>query len=183
MPLDLPADLRALFDAGRDLLRDSGFWWQVAMLVLAAAGALLVHRTLSHGLAARAESGTEYAVRHLALKALQRMLFPISMLLGVLAGRALLQYHGNPVNLLDLAVPLLVSLASIRIVVYFLRKSFRPGPAVKAWENLIATSIWIVVALHLLGWLPAVLESAGRHGHAGRRVGYRCWRPASWSWP
>jgi small-conductance mechanosensitive channel len=29
---------------------------------------------------------------------------------------------------------------------------------VKAWENLIAVSIWIVVALHLLGWLPAVLQ-------------------------
>ncbi|MBP8902086.1 MAG: mechanosensitive ion channel [Thiobacillaceae bacterium] len=55
-------------------------------------------------------------------------------------------------------MPLLTSLASIRIAVYFLRKTFQPGPAVKAWENLIATSIWILVALHLLGWLGAVLE-------------------------
>jgi small-conductance mechanosensitive channel len=29
---------------------------------------------------------------------------------------------------------------------------------VKAWENIIATSVWIVVALHLLDWLPAVLQ-------------------------
>jgi small-conductance mechanosensitive channel len=63
-----------------------------------------------------------------------------------------------PVGLLDLAVPLLISLATIRTVVYFLRKTFRPGPVVKAWENLIATSVWIVVALHLLGWLSAVLD-------------------------
>jgi small-conductance mechanosensitive channel len=118
----------------------------------------MVHRTLGSGLAARTEGGEDYTVRYLALKALQRVLFPISMLLGVLAGRVLLQHHDHTVQLLELAVPLLVSLATIRFIIYFLRKTFRPGPAVKAWENLIATSIWIVVALHLLGWLPAVLE-------------------------
>ncbi|MGK2951274.1 MAG: mechanosensitive ion channel family protein, partial [Thiobacillus sp.] len=92
------------------------------------------------------------------LKAVQRLLFPISMRVGVLAGRARLQYQGNPANLLNLAVPLRTSLATIRILLYFLRKTFRPGPLVKAWENLSATSAWIVVALHQLGWLPAVLD-------------------------
>ena len=53
---------------------------------------------------------------------------------------------------------MLTSLTIIRIVVYFLRKTFRPGPAVKAWEGIIVASIWIVVALHLLGWLPTVLQ-------------------------
>jgi small-conductance mechanosensitive channel len=95
----------------------------------------------------------------LALKTLQRILFPLSMLLGVLAGRALLSHWDYPVELLNLAVPLLTSLATIRIVFYFLRMTFRPGPAIKAWENLISTSVWIVVALHLLGWLPTVLEA------------------------
>jgi small-conductance mechanosensitive channel len=117
-----------------------------------------VHRVLGHGLAARTGQSSESAVRHLALKTLQRILFPLSMLLGVLAGRALLLHQGGPVELLNLAVPLLVSLATIRTLIYFLRKTFDPGPMVKAWENLIATSVWIVVALHLLGWLPAVLE-------------------------
>jgi small-conductance mechanosensitive channel len=65
----------------------------------------------------------------------------------------------RPINLLELAVPLLTSMAAIRLVVYFLRKSFKPSPAVKAWENLIAMSIWIIVALHLLGWLPAALAA------------------------
>lgn len=159
MSLALPADLQTLLEGARALIRDPGFWWEVGVVVLAAAGAFLVHRTLGQSLAARTEGGDEYAVRHLALKTLQRILFPLSMLLGVLAGRALLQHQGNPVSLLDLAVPLLTSLATIRILIYFLRKTFRPGPVVKAWENLIATSIWIVVALHLLGWLPTVLKS------------------------
>lgn len=158
MSLALPAEFLTLLDAGLAVIRNPGFWWELGVLGLAAAGALLVHRTLKQSLVVRSEQSAEYTVRHLAMKTLQRILFPISMLLGVLAGRALLLHYGYSVNLLDLAVPLLASLATIRIFVYFLRKTFRPGPAVKAWENLIATSVWVVVALHLLGWLPAVLE-------------------------
>ncbi|HEY0663809.1 MAG TPA: mechanosensitive ion channel domain-containing protein [Thiobacillaceae bacterium] len=156
--MTVPGDLQSLLDTWRALIQTPLFWREVGVLLLAAVGAGLVHRTLGKSLAARTEQSAEYAVRHLALRTLQRILLPISMLLGVLAGRALLLHLRQPVALLDVAIPLLTSLASIRIVVYFLRKTFRPGPAVKAWENLIATSIWIVVALHLLGWLPAVLQ-------------------------
>ena len=159
MPFDLSQDIQSLLSSWLVLIQDPLFWWEVGVLLLAAGGAVMVHRTLGEGLAERSAQSTEFAVRHLALKTLQRILFPISMLLGVLAGRALLRYWGHPVALLDLAIPLLTSLASIRIVVYFLRKTFQPGPAVKAWENLIATSVWIVVAMHLLGWLPAVLQA------------------------
>lgn len=159
MPFALPADLQDLFGAWQTLIRDPLFWWEVAVLVLAAAGALLLQRMLSQGLAERTEQSADSGVRYMALRTLQRILLPVSMLLGVLAGRALLLYQGNPVKLLDLAVPLLASLASIRTLVYLLRKTFRPGPMVKAWENLIATSVWIVVALHLLGWLPGVLDA------------------------
>ena len=158
MSLTLPAEIQALLRSGQDLIRDPGLWWEVAVLVLAAASALLVHRLLSQRLVERTARNAEFAMRHLALKALQRILTPLTTLVGVLVGRALLANQGMSVRVLDLAVPLLISLATIRIVVYFLRKTFRPGPVVKAWENLIATSVWIVVALHLLGWLPAVLQ-------------------------
>lgn len=159
MDVSLPDDVLALLDSWQALIHHPLFWWEVGALALAAAGALLVHSTLGQSLAQHNAQNREDAVRGLALKTLQRILFPISMLLGVFAGRALLRHWDYPVDLLNLAVPLLTSLATIRIVVYFLRKTFRPGPAVKAWENLIATSVWIVVALHLLGWLPAVLEA------------------------
>lgn len=141
------------------LIRDPLVLWEVGALALAGAGALMVHRTLGQGLAERAVQDDEPGLRLLTLKTLQRILFPISMLLGVLAGRAMLMHLGKPVHLLNLAMPLLLSLASIRLVVYFLRKTFRPGPAVKAWESLIATSVWVMFALHLLGWLPAVLDA------------------------
>ncbi len=159
MNLPLPDNLQFLFDHWQTMFQDAQFWWEVGVLLLAAAGAALVHRVLGQSLVDLSEQNTESNVRYIALKTLQRILFPISMLMGVVAGRALLEHEGNPVGLLNLAVPMLLSLASIRIAVYFLRKTFQPGPAVKAWESLIATSVWIVVALHLLGWLTAVLEA------------------------
>lgn len=158
MPFSLPYEIQALLVGAQELIQTPAFWSQIGVLILAASGAVMVHLTLSQSLVARSEQSSEFTMRRLALKTLQRILFPISMLLGVMAGRALMAHWERPVNMLDLAMPLLTSMAAIRIVVYFLRKSFRPSPAVKAWENLIASSIWIIVALHLLGWLPAVLE-------------------------
>jgi small-conductance mechanosensitive channel len=157
--LPLTDEIENLLLTWQVLVGNPLFWWQVGVMILAAAGAVMVHVTLSQSLTERSEQSSEYTMRRMALKTLQRILFPLSMLLGVLAGRALLMHWERPVNLLNLAMPLLTSLAAIRIVVYFLRKTFRPGPAVKAWENLIAASAWILVALHLLDWLPAVLEA------------------------
>lgn len=159
MPYAPPEDIRILLDTLQARLHNPSFWWELGVLLLAAAGALMVDRTLGKSLGERSEQSPEYDLRRLTFKALQRILFPLSMLLGVLAGRAMLAGLGHGVELLNLALPLLLSLATIRIVVYVLRKTFRPGPAIKAWENLIATSVWIMVALHLLGWLPAVLAA------------------------
>lgn len=159
MDFSLPHETELIFATWHAALRHPLFWWEPGVLLLAAAGAFLVHRALSQGIADRSTQSTEFAVRRLAFSTLQRILFPIGMLLGVLAGRALLQSWGYPVDLLNLAVPMLTSLTAIRITVYLLRKTFRPGPAVKAWENIIATSAWLLVALHLLGWLPAFLQA------------------------
>lgn len=154
-----PADVQVLMDTAQSHLHNASFWWEVGILAAAAAGAWMVDRTLGRSLDEHSEQSEEYALRRMTLKALQRILFPLSMLLGVLAGRALLGHWGHGVELLNLAVPLLTSLAGIRIAVYVLRKTFRRGPAIKAWEHLIATSVWIIVALHLLGLLPVVLEA------------------------
>jgi small-conductance mechanosensitive channel len=88
------------------------------------------------------------------------------MLLGVLVGRAILRDLEFDVVVLRLAVPLLLSLAAIRLAVYVLRKGLQPGPAVKAWEHLISTSIWILVALHLIGWLPDVIKALDAFGYS-----------------
>ncbi len=141
-------------------LRQPDTWWQVGVLLLAAGAGGLVTRTLGAQLRRGGEAAAEHhRLRELSLKTGRRILFPVSMLLAVFMGRAVLKRMGLPAQLLDIAVPLLVSLAAIRTLVYALRKGFTPGPAVKAWENLIATGIWMLVALHLLGWLEPVMEA------------------------
>ena len=57
-------------------------------------------------------------------------------------------------------------MAAIRFLVYILRKAFRPGPAMKAWESVISTAIWVVVALHLVGWLPRVADALDAIGYS-----------------
>jgi small-conductance mechanosensitive channel len=76
-----------------------------------------------------------------------------------LVGQAILNHLEMITPLLAIATPLLLSLAGIRIAAYILRKGFPPSPLLKAWENIIATMVWLMVALHLLGWLPGVLEA------------------------
>jgi small-conductance mechanosensitive channel len=45
------------------------------------------------------------------------------------------------------------------MLVYVLRVGFSQGPALKAWEKIISTVVWGVAALHLVGWLPAVIDT------------------------
>lgn len=142
-----------------DRLQNPDFAWQLLVLVLAGLGAWLVHRVIYLTLFRHQEGQVERRLHEFTRKSLRRILFPLSMLVGVFVGRAILDSLAYPDALLNIAVPLLLSLAGIRMLVYLLRKGFTPSPAVKAWESLISTSIWILVALHLLGWLPYVLRA------------------------
>jgi small-conductance mechanosensitive channel len=130
---------------------------QGLVLLLAAAAAMFVHRLLG-----RLTDIESRGMRRLTQHAVRRIAFPVTMLLVVLVGREGLDVLSQATWALDLAVPLLISLAIIRILVYVLRKSLRSGPLVKAWEHIISTGIWLVVALHLLGWLPGILEAMDR---------------------
>ncbi len=140
--------------------------WEVLVLALAAIGALIVHRTLGRYLLDSTSGSGSRTFRRITLRSLQRIVFPLSLLLGALVGRAILESTKVDVTLLNFVVPLMLSLAMVRLVVYVLRKALRPGPAVKAWESLISTSIWIIVALHLVGWLPDVVRALDAFGYS-----------------
>jgi small-conductance mechanosensitive channel len=89
-------------------------------------------------------------------RGLKRVTFPLVALALVLVARVVLrQWHH--VNLLSLAVPLLLSLAVIRIVFFILRHSFR-GAWIASFERGFAFLAWAVVALHITGLLPDLIE-------------------------
>ena len=128
-----------------------GMLWQVAVLVLCLGTAWGLAR------ASRLDRVETSGVWKLGVGGLKRILFPLLALALVLVARPILAqwYH---VNLLRLAVPLLGSLALIRVLVYLLRHAIHPGGAVAVFERLIAIAVWSVVALHIIGVLPDVIE-------------------------
>ena len=145
----------------------SSLGWELLVLALAVAGALLVHRTLGRFLLDTSSGLDARHIKRITLRSAQRIVFPLSMLLVALVGREILQAYQVAVPLLlTLAVPLMMSLAVIRLTLYILRQALQPGPAVKAWEHLISTSIWLLVALHLLGWLPRVARAVDAFGYS-----------------
>ena len=139
--------------------------WELSVLALAFVGALVVHRTWGRFLLESSSAIASGHFKRITMRSLQRIVFPLSMLLGTVVGKAVLQHFDLPVLLLKLAVPLLLSLAVIRLAVYVLRKAFDPRPQMKAWESIISTSIWVLVAMHLLGWLPEVASTLDAVGY------------------
>lgn len=129
---------------------DTRLWWQMGVLVLCALVAWGVRRQLRSWLNASAYAQSPGS------EGLQRIGFPLLMLLALLIGReaAGLSLHATP--LLDVAVPLLLSLVLVRGVVYALRYVFGPRESLKTWERTVAWLIWGAFALHLTGLLPRI---------------------------
>ena len=143
-------------------LRQPDLVWQLlalaACLVLAKLGERLVQRR-------QMGAGRAWELGHGGLR---RIAFPLLAVVLVLLARPVAQ-HWMHVNLFSLALPLLSSLAVIRVVFYVLRISFSDAAWLVQFERMFAGLVWAIVALHITGLLPeviAVLEavefSAGR---------------------
>ncbi|RUO19000.1 mechanosensitive ion channel protein MscS [Aliidiomarina iranensis] len=134
--------------------------WVVLLLSILAA--LISRRVLLQKLGERGNNSR--GLRLFAIRSLERILWPASMLVVLWLGQLVVNTYQYETLLLDLVVPLVLSFAAIRFIVYFLRKSLRGGAFLKASENFIAATIWLVVGLHLTDLLPqamAALDSVG----------------------
>ncbi|MDA8093847.1 MAG: mechanosensitive ion channel [Betaproteobacteria bacterium] len=93
---------------------------------------------------------------------IQRLTFPVAALGLVWLARVIL---GHPnARLLDIVIPLLASLAIIRISVFILRNSLARGGPLQYWERIVSTLVWIGLALHITGFSPVILHSLGTLG-------------------
>jgi len=141
---------RLLLDLWGDL-QQADVLWQVGVLVCCLAlgwlaGHLVRNRQVVDGTAAW----------RIGQRGLKRLAFPVTALMLVLLARPVLaQWHH--INLLSLAVPLLVSLAIIRVVFFALRHGFS-GPWLASFERGFAFLVWGAVALHITGLLPDLIE-------------------------
>jgi small-conductance mechanosensitive channel len=102
------------------------------------------------------------------------VLFPVLMLALALLGRWVLARQ-VPLAVFKLAVPLLASLAIIRITVRVLHVAFPTSLVVRALERTVSWLVWIGLALWLTDLLPLVLtEMESIQWHiAGAQVSLR----------
>ena len=157
-------ELNSLFNALRNDFDHPDFWWQGLVLLVCLAVALLVARAFRQYAAAAPSER-----HHVGQSGLKRLLFPLTALGLVFVSRAILR-EWHPVNLLSIALPLLGSLAVIRAVFYALRVSFRTSSWLVGFERIFATTVWLVVALHILGLLAPVIDTLeGVSFHVGKQ--------------
>ncbi len=85
------------------------------------------------------------------------VLFPLLALLAAVAARYALA-NVMPVAVLRVAVPVLASLAVIRVGVRVLRVAFPASPLVRSFETTLSWFVWVLLVLWLTGLLPLVRE-------------------------
>lgn len=129
---------------------------QFSLIAIALVIAILMDRRLRQWVADTLGEEGRATAKSIAMRGSQRVILPLTMLLVVILFKGVLTAAGLQVWLFKLFIPLLLSLAFIRIAVFLLRRAYTPSPLIRAWENIISTSIWLIVVLHLLGVLPNV---------------------------
>ena len=148
-----------LFIAWFNSINQSSILLQIGIVLVSLIAASLVSRYLGRLILGMGGEHPMPSFKKLTFSTIRRILFPITASILVLIMLGVLQALKQPVQLLNIAISLLLSLAGIRLLVFFLRKGFTATPLLKASENIISTFIWFVVALYLLDWLPSVTQT------------------------
>lgn len=128
-------------------------YWQLAIVGASLLLAWALNKLLHRNLMQKAPETWKVGVG-----GLKRMLFPLTTLAFVYLGKLILQ-HWQHTSLLTLASTLLVAMALVRLAVYTLRYIFSPSAWLKTTENAISGVVWLLVALHLLGFLPEIVRA------------------------
>ncbi|HWT53448.1 MAG TPA: mechanosensitive ion channel domain-containing protein [Rhodocyclaceae bacterium] len=128
--------------------------WQALILLLVFAIAKFCERSVRGNDKLMEGRGRAARLGHGGLK---RLIFPLAAVLLTALARESLRAVMH-VNLFSLAIPLLFSLAVIRFVFFVLRVTFNQSPWMRNFELAFSTVVWGVVALHILGLLPAVVD-------------------------
>lgn len=127
--------------------------WQLGIIVISCSVAWLINGALRGYVMRNAPENWR-----LGIGSINRVLFPVSTLLILLIGMAILT-HWQHTSLLHLASRLLIAMAVIRLIVYGIRYVISPGGLLKTLENTISASIWVMLAFYLSGLLPEVIQT------------------------
>ena len=134
------------------------FYWEVLALALILAFSWSLSLRLRRRESLSATPGGS-ALHAFGVGSLKRMFFPLFALVLVLILRhGLKSAHVAHLSLFDLTVPLLVSWALVRVLVYVLRCVFSNGGFLTSFERLITAAIWGGVVLNITGLDDPLIE-------------------------
>ena len=135
------------------------FYWEVLALALILAFSWSLSLRLRRRESLSATPGAS-ALHAFGVGSLKRMFFPLFALVLVLILRhGLKSAHVAHLSLFDLTVPLLVSWALVRVLVYVLRCVFSNGGFLTSFERLITVAIWGGVVLNITGLDDPLIET------------------------
>lgn len=137
-----------------ELLNDLGqptMLWQIGAFMVILGVAWMATRLIRKQIPAQ-----EKGAWKLGMGGVNRIIFPLTALLLVLVTKTVLS-HWHSISVLNLAVPLLLSLALVRLAVYMLRHIYAPSGWLHISERFIEILVWSVLALHITGFLPEIL--------------------------
>ena len=149
-----------------DLLPTRAWWraflsspdtsWQFGIFLVGALATWALGRYLRNRLGPVIQPGGVTGVSRTAVRTGALALIPVLLWVWLIAATAIFRKFGLATDVLRPAMLLVGAAALIRAGVFVLRHSFSPGSRLKAWEGVLTGTIWMLVALHILGWLPAV---------------------------
>ena len=128
---------------------EQGQVWVEALVLLGCVGLSWLSARLLRG---NAPQESVWFGRH----TVDGLLFPLLSAVLVYAAREVV-VHYQPLALLKVALPILTSLAAIRLFVRVLRSSFPDSPSAQLLESVFSWMAWGVAVLWITGLLPAVL--------------------------
>ena len=156
-------DIQLIWQEIQTDMQSATMLWQAGIIIIAIVTAWMINGVLRNYVMQRAPEHWK-----LAIGSINRVLFPLSTLALVLFSQLILSGWQHT-GLLQLASRLLLAMAVIRLIVYFVRYLFPPSGWLKTLESLIAWSIWGILALYLTGFLPQIIQALeAQHFNIGK---------------
>ncbi len=88
----------------------------------------------------------------------KRFLIPLFSLILILIARPFMALREST-HLLNLAVPLLLSMFAIQLSFFLLRSVFHHGTVLRRIERIVSWLVWGIVAIHITGYLGALVDT------------------------
>lgn len=133
-------------------------FWQIAIIAMTLFAAWALNDALRAYVLRRIQENRASEDMRLTIGSINRVLFPLSAFTFVWLSKLILADFQH-VAMLALACKLLLAMAAIRLLVYLLRYIFPAGGWLKTLESLISWGVWLLLALHLSGYLSRIFQT------------------------